>query len=180
MSEPWNEVIAFWKQAGSQKWFAKDDHFDAEIINRFSGMYEDTAAGVLDAWADDPKGCLALILVLDQFSRNMFRGDAKSFAADEKALEFARLAVSRKYGPHIDEDLRPFLFMPFMHSESMPNQEESVRLQEQGGAAENIDAAKWHLDIIRRFGRFPHRNAVLGRKTTEAEQLYLDDGGFKG
>jgi len=173
-------VNAFWKNAGEKKWFAKDDDFDAEIVSLFSSLYEDAASGKLDHWANDPQGSLALILLLDQFSRNMFRDDAKAFAADPKALDVARIAVEKGHDSKIDDQLRAFVYMPFMHSEAMDDQEESLRLQQKGGGPENIKAARWHLDIIRRFGRFPHRNPVLGRQMTDAEQRYLDEGGFKG
>lgn len=174
------EILDFWKHAGEKKWFAKDDNFDTEIKRRFLDLYEEAAAGALDHWADDPQSCLALIILLDQFPRNMFRNDPKAFAADPKALEIAQIALERNHAGKVDEQMRAFMFMPYMHSEALADQHESVRLQEVYGGPENVKAAKWHLDIIERFGRFPHRNPVLGRTMSEAEQAYLDDGGFKG
>jgi len=174
------EILDFWKEAGEGKWFAKDDSFDAEIKHRFLDLYVDAAAGSLDHWAEEPQSCLALIIVLDQFPRNMFRNDARAFAADKKALEIAQIALQKDHARKVDPQMRAFMFMPYMHSEQLADQRESVRLQEIHGGAENVKAAKWHLDIIERFGRFPHRNPVLGRTMSDAEQAYLDDGGFKG
>ncbi len=178
--EKWEDILNFWRSAGTEKWFAKNIDFDTEITNNFLGLYEDAAAGRLDHWASDPDGCLALIILLDQFSRNMFRNDPRAFAADEKALELARLAVERGYGEDVDPDLAAFMFMPFMHSEVLEDQETSVELQRKYGAEGNVKAALWHLEIIERFGRFPHRNPLLGRKMSQAEQAYLDGGGFAG
>ena len=174
------DVLNFWKTAGEKKWFAKNDDFDADIKREFLGLYEDAASGKYDHWAEEPDACLALIIVLDQFPRNMFRDDPKAFAADAKALEIAGFAKARNHGSKVDDDLGGFLFMPYMHSENIEDQHESVRLQKSFGGPENVKAAEWHLDIIRRFGRFPHRNPVLGRTMTQAEQEYLNEGGFKG
>lgn len=177
MTTPWEEVNRFWIEAGPKKWFQKNDDFDTEIKRKFEGMYEEAAAGSLDHWAADPQGCLALILLLDQFSRNMFRDTPKMFATDRKALELASLAIDKDYPQALPEDMRPFVAMPFMHSEDVTDQERSVELQRKLGGEENVKYAILHLDVIRRFGRFPHRNSILGRTTTPEEQAYLDDGG---
>lgn len=180
MTQTAKDVLDFWKKAGKEKWFDKDKNFDSEIISRFLETYELAASGGLDHWADDAQSCLALIIVLDQFPRNMFRNDPRAFAADPKALEIAAIARDRNYAPQTDKELQAFLFMPFMHSENLSDQKESVALQTAHGGPENVKAAKWHLEIIERFGRFPHRNPVLGRTMTDEEQVYLDEGGFKG
>lgn len=174
------EILTFWKEAGEEKWWKKNNDFDAEIIRRFKHVYDRAAAGELDHWAQNPDGCLALIIVLDQFPRNMFRNDPRAFAQDPKALRIAQIAVDEDHGPKVDPDLAAFLFMPFMHSEALADQDRSIELQKCFGGKGNVDAAIWHREIIEKFGRFPHRNPVLGREMTRDEQAYLDDGGFKG
>ncbi|MCB1384543.1 MAG: DUF924 domain-containing protein [Nitratireductor sp.] len=176
----WQPVIEFWRNAGMKKWFTRDDAFDAELAAKFLDLNEAAARGEHDGWANDAHACLALVLVLDQFSRNLFRGSAKAFSRDAKALQLARHAQARGFPAAIDGDLRFFYHMPFMHSESIADQLESLRLQYSEVGCEGISHAREHYDIIARFGRFPHRNGVLGRHTTPAEQAYLDGGGFKG
>ena len=180
MSTTPEEITNFWKEAGYEKWFIKDDAFDMTIRARFLKDVEAARNGELADWKDGPRGCLALILLLDQFTRNLFRGDSQAFAADGTARNFADLALKKDYATSIDSELRPFLFMPFMHSESIFDQRLSLKLQHIHGGPGNIKAAREHLEIIYRFGRFPHRNGVLQRHTTPAEQAYLEDGGFKG
>lgn len=174
------DITAFWRKAGPAKWFAKDDAFDAMIRDRFLGLYEEIAGGARKEWLDDPSSCLAYILVVDQFPRNMFRASARAFLADPLGIEAARLAAARPYAGSVDEILRPFLFMPLMHSERIGDQELSVLLQHAHGSPDNLKFARIHRDIIRRFGRFPHRNPVLGRFTTPAEKTFLEAGGFSG
>jgi uncharacterized protein (DUF924 family) len=172
-------VLAFWRAAGPDKWFEKDAGFDAEISSRFRGIYEAAAAGGL-AWDDNPQGALALLIVLDQFARNMFRGNARAFAADPLAREVAARAIARGFDQLVPTAERMFFYLPFEHSEKLADQERGVALNR---ATRDADAVKWaelHADIIRRFGRFPHRNAVLGRVTTAEEQTFLDSGGFAG
>jgi uncharacterized protein (DUF924 family) len=180
MSTKPEEITTFWKEAGYEKWFIKDDAFDMTIRDRFLKDVKAARNGELADWKDGPQGCLALILLLDQFTRNLFRGDSQAFAADGAARDLANLALKKDYATSIDSELRPFLFMPFMHSESIVDQRLSLKLQHMNGGPSNIKAAREHLEIICRFGRFPHRNGVLQRHTTPAEQAYLDDGGFKG
>lgn len=173
------EIVAFWRAAGPEKWFNKDAAFDAELRERFLAAHEAAAAGKLDGWEATAEGALALLLLLDQFSRNMFRNDARAFAADEKARGIAARALTRGFDAAIP-DLRSFFFLPFEHSEDMADQELALRLYKAAGDADGLKWAELHADIIRRFGRFPHRNAVLGRQTTPEEQAFLDEGGFAG
>ena len=174
------DVLAFWRAAGEKKWFAKDDAFDAEITTRFLPTYEAAAAGKLSDWEATPEGALALILVLDQFPRNMFRGDARAFAADAAARAVADRALARGFDGGVPRNERLFFYLPFEHSESMADQERCCGLFEALGEPDLLRWAELHADIIRRFGRFPHRNAVLGRTTTPAEKAYLDNDGFAG
>jgi uncharacterized protein (DUF924 family) len=174
------EVAAFWLDAGPERWFKKDDGFDAEIRRRFSTTHRAAAAGDLNAWADTSEGALALLLVLDQFSRNMFRGSAQSFAADPDALAVTKTAIARGFDAATPMPERQFFYLPLMHSENLGDQERCVALYR---ALNDPDLAKWaemHADIIQRFGRFPHRNALLGRSTTPEEQAFLESGGFAG
>ena len=173
------DVLAFWRDAGRDKWFKRDDAFDAEIREKFLATYEAAAAGKLSAWEDSAEDTLALILVLDQFPRNMFRGDARTFAADPLARAAANRALKRGYDQDLPVENRGFLFLPFMHSENLADQLRCVELYRAAGDAD-LKYAEEHRDIIRRFGRFPHRNAMLDRETTEEEQAFLAGGGFKG
>jgi uncharacterized protein (DUF924 family) len=175
-----NDVLAFWRAAGEKKWFAKDDAFDAEIRTRFLPTYEAAARGELADWEATPEGALALAIVLDQFPRNMFRGDARAFAADATARAVADRAIQRGFDAKVPVDERLFFYLPFEHSESMVDQERSCALVKTLGNADLLHWAELHADIIRRFGRFPHRNAVLGRATTPDEKAYLDNDGFAG
>jgi len=174
------EVLAFWRAAGRDKWFEKDEAFDGEIRLRFLATYEAAAAGRLVAWEDDPEGALALTIVLDQFPRNMFRGDARTYAADPLARAVADRAIGRAFDQRFPPFERRFFYLPYEHSENLADQERSVALCRAAGDEEGVKYAEIHADIIRRFGRFPHRNRVLGRTNTPAEQAFLDAGGFGG
>jgi uncharacterized protein (DUF924 family) len=174
------DVLAFWLGAGSDRWFKVDDAFDAAIRERFGTTYEDAAAGGLHAWEENPEGALALVLVLDQFPRNMFRGSARSYSADPLARAVAERAIAKGFDQQIAMPARGFFYLPFEHSEDMADQERSVALMRTTGDADLVKWAELHADIIRRFGRFPHRNAVLSRHTTAEEQAFLDAGGFDG
>lgn len=182
MSEPLTPetVVAFWRQAGPDKWFSKSDAFDAEIRSRFLPTYEAAAAGHLASWEDTPEGALALLLVLDQFPRNMFRADKRAFAADPLARQVADRAIARGFDQKFPPAERSFFYLPFEHSEQLADQERCIALFQAMGDAELLKWAELHTDIIRRFGRFPHRNAALGRTTTAEEQAFLDGGGFGG
>ena len=174
-------VLDFWFQRERKAWFAKDERFDAEIVSRFLPLYERAAAGGLTHWLQAPRSCLALVIVLDQFPRNMFRGSARAFAADPLALAAARTLVDRGWDKALTPDERMFAYLPFEHSESLADQERCLALmREIATTPETADLPQWaekHLDIIRRFGRFPHRNAALGRASTPEEIEFLKQPG---
>jgi uncharacterized protein (DUF924 family) len=176
-----HDVTAYWREAGSKKkWFSKDTAFDADFKARFEAVHHAAARGELDAWSADAEGALALVVLLDQFPRNAYRGSGHMFATDGKALATADAAIAAGLDRKFDPDLRSFFYMPFMHSESLAVQERSVLLCGSLDKADTLRFAIMHRDLIRRFGRFPHRNAALGRDTTPDERAYLDGGGFSG
>ncbi|KQT88100.1 DUF924 family protein [Aurantimonas sp. Leaf443] len=172
-------IVDFWREAGPERWFVKDSEFDETIRQRFGDLYERAAAGDLDDWAEEPTGALALVLLLDQFPRNLFRGSPQAFATDGKALSIAKAALERGDATTVGEDVNQFLAMPLMHSEDAVDQESCVAWMREIGE-ENLSFAEEHRDIVARFGRFPHRNAVLGRETTPEEAAFLAEGGFSG
>ena len=174
-----HDVLAFWRAAGPDKWYTKDAAFDDDIRTRFLATYEAAAARAL-AWDDTADGALALLIVLDQFPRNMFRGSARAFAADPLAREVAARAIARGFDREIAVPECSFFYLPFEHSEALADQERCTALNRASGDADALKWAELHADIIRRFGRFPHRNAVLGRTTTPEEQAFLDADGFAG
>ena len=187
-----DEVLAFWfgreDEPGygefREAWFRKDPEFDQQVQERFGLLYERAAAGELDGWREEARSCLALVICLDQFPRNMFRGDGRTHATDDKALETARYALERALDRELPPFQRVFVYMPFMHSESVEDQRRSVelfgRLAEKPGAPDLTSYAVGHMEIVERFGRFPHRNVILGRETTpeEAEFLQGPDSSF--
>jgi uncharacterized protein (DUF924 family) len=176
-----SDVLEYWESIGSKGWWMKDAELDANIGDRFGQLHNQACAGELDNWAETPDGALALIIVLDQFSRNMFRGSPKTFAQDPKALALAKEAIAKGFDKQANETLRFFFYLPFEHSEKFEEQERSLELFEEfNGEPEFMKAAREHHDIIKQFARFPHRNEVLGREITLEEQAYLDGGGFKG
>ena len=172
------EILAFWRDAGPDRWYRRDDEFDAEVCRRFLGLWQNAAAGELSAWETSDDGALALVIVLDQFPRNLFRDDGRTYASDSLAREVAHRAIDRGVDARIDPALREFLYLPLMHSEHLPDQLRCIELSRAAGHAENLKWAEHHADIIRLFGRFPHRNRLLGRSTTPDEQAFLDEGGF--
>ncbi|MBO0346744.1 DUF924 domain-containing protein [Roseibium sp. CAU 1637] len=172
------DVIDFWWAAGAPKWFARDDAFDAEIRTRFSEVMKLASEGKLSDWEATPHGTLALIILLDQFPRNVYRGDAKAFASDPDALRLARHACDNRFDIVFPKEVRAFFYLPFEHAEDMAAQDMSVDLCRRLGIQNYYHYALLHMDVIRRFGRFPHRNQVLGRDTTPEEAAYLKDGGF--
>jgi uncharacterized protein (DUF924 family) len=172
-------IVDFWRDLGPERWFVKDDELDETITQRFRDVYERAAQGEFDDWAQEPNGALALVILLDQFPRNMFRGTAQAFATDEKALAIAKAALQRGDQWHVGEDVNQFFAMPLMHSEDLADQEDCVRWMGEIGE-ENVPFAVEHRDIVARFGRFPHRNAILGRETTADETTFLEGGGFAG
>lgn len=172
-------VVEFWAEAGPARWFKKDAAFDDDFRARFATEHELAANGVLDDWANTAEGALALMILLDQYPRNSFRGSARMFATDGKALSVAKRAIAQGFDTAVDPALRSFVYLPFMHSEQLPDQDRALELYAPL-APEAQRFAILHRDIIVRFGRFPHRNAVLGRTTTVEEQAFLDSGGFAG
>ena len=173
-------VLAFWREAGPKKWFTKDSAFDEAIRARFLETYQAATAEKLSDWERTAEGALALAIVLDQFPRNMFRGDARTYAADALAREVAARALARGFDRQVPSPEWQFFYLPLEHSESLPDQERCCALFAAAGDPDLLKWAELHADIIRRFGRFPHRNAVLSRATTPDEQAFLDGDGFKG
>lgn len=171
-------VLAFWRDAGPDRWYARDDDFDAEVCGRYLGVWQAALGGELASWEDSDDGALALVIVLDQFPRNMFRGSPQTYASDPQARDVARRAIDRGVDARIDPALREFLYLPFMHSEELADQLRCIDLSRQAGLADSAKWAEHHAGIIRRFGRFPHRNGILGRATTPDERAFLDQGGF--
>jgi uncharacterized protein (DUF924 family) len=163
------EVVSFWREAGHDKWFAQDESFDQAIRSRFLATHEAGANGALAGWQETAEGALALVLLFDQFPRNMFRGTPRAFATD---------ALARGFDQATDPVLRQFFYLPFMHSEALIDQDRSMRLYEALGNAEQLRYATEHREVIQRFGRFPHRNRALGRETTAAEQAFLESDGL--
>ncbi|MCY4190720.1 MAG: DUF924 domain-containing protein [Rhodospirillaceae bacterium] len=177
MTRP-QDVLDFWLAPTTRKrWFDKDTVFDAEIRQRFENAYDDAAAGRLDGWMQDRDGALALVILLDQMPRNMFRDTPKAFATDPKAREITKHALARGFDLELEnEDHRMLFYLPLEHSEEMADQDQCVALvMERASGSEFPDYAKAHRDVIARFGRFPHRNVILGRPDTAEEEDYLKD-----
>ena len=173
-----SSVVAFWKEAGPDKWYAKDEAFDRAFRDAGRALHWAAARGELADWNETAEGALALMILLDQYPRNSYRGTGHQFATDGLGLAYARQAWMRGWPQTFDEDLRQFFVTPFEHSEVLADQDEGVRLA--AGMHEVLKYAHIHRDIIVRFGRFPHRNRALGRETTAEEQAFLDEGGFGG
>jgi uncharacterized protein (DUF924 family) len=183
VTESAREVIAFWRNAGPKAWFAKEAAFDSELRRRFLDLHMSASRGELADWGATAEGALGLLLLIDQFPRNMFRGSAHAFATDPLARSVAHAAIDRGFILEVAPSLRPFFALPFEHSEADADQAISVEIAERLAEQGDTDTLKWariHKDIIDRFGRFPHRNAALGRATTPQEQAFLDQGGFAG
>jgi uncharacterized protein (DUF924 family) len=174
------DVLGFWRSAGPKKWFTKSDAFDSAIRLKFEPVHQAAARGEYDAWAKSAEGALALLLLLDQFPRNLYRGSGHAFATDGKARAVARTAVAAGFPRQVEPELRQFFLLPFEHSEDLADQDLAVALATELDDADCLKWARIHRDIIAQFGRFPHRNAALGRETTAPEQAFLDDGGFSG
>ena len=176
-------IVAFWRDAGAAKWFAKDAAFDAQIVRRFEPAHHAAARGELSHWTATAEGALALLLLLDQFPRNIWRGSAHAFATDPLALSIAGAALRRAHDMAMDTALRAFFYLPFEHSEALSDQELCLKKCAALDAESGSDWSNWarvHRDIIVRFGRFPHRNACLGRTSTADEIAFLEQGGFSG
>ncbi len=174
-------VIGFWfDDAARKNWFRKSAHFDGHIAANFAGAHEAAIAGDLDHWMTSPTSALALVILLDQFSRNLHRDSAVAFAADPKARIVAKAAIDQEFDLGMKIPQRAFLYMPFMHSEEGDDQKRSLALYAPLAPEWDFAHAEVHADIINKFGRFPHRNDVLGRLSTAAEIEFLQNGGFKG
>lgn len=173
-------VLRFWfEESKPYQWFRRDDAFDAAIKARFGALYRAASEGRLEVWRAHPVYSLSLIILLDQFSRNLFRGDPRTFAQDDHALAVAREAITRRFDQLVHAKRRAFFYMPFMHAESLAVQGESVDLfKARLPSTMNVPFAIEHRDIVKRFGRFPHRNNVLGRTSTPDEIAFLKAGGF--
>lgn len=178
------EIIDFWLRHGPEAWFSASAELDREINEKYADLHIDACKRDLADWEATAEGALALLLLLDQFPRNLYRGSAHSYATDGLARAVARRALKKGLDKQVPDQLRPFFYLPFEHSESMDDQQLCIRLLEehrdQTGDEESLKWAILHKDIIEQFGRFPHRNEALGRDTTPAEQAYLDSDGFKG
>lgn len=179
-------VTGFWTQAGPPKWYRRDDAFDGELRARFEDLHHAAARGELQDWREDGQGALAFLLLTDQIPRNLYRGSAHAFATDGLALPAARLAVARGFDRLADGPIRQFFYLPFEHAEDPAVQAEGVALIEAYAAADpqtgadTLKYARIHAEVIARFGRFPHRNAALGRESTAEERDFLEGGGFRG
>ena len=172
-------VVRFWREAGPDMWFAKDPEFDRRFRERFLPTHEAASLGELHDWAKSADGALALAILLDQFPRNAFRGTPRMYATDGRARDIADAAVHAGYDRRLEDEMALFLYLPFAHSERLEDQDRAVAL-----AARLPEPApshsRRHREIIRRFGRFPHRNPILGRTMTADEQRYLEEGGYQG
>lgn len=174
-----SEIIAFWRDAGPSRWFARDDAFDAAFSARFMEAHHAAARRELEDWMASAEGALALLILLDQFPRNAFRGSAHAYATDALARHYAARMVEAGLDAQVEPGLRVFCYLPFEHSEAMADQERSVTLVRALGDAGYLRYAEAHRDAIARFGRFPQRNRALGRETTAAELAWLEEtGGF--
>lgn len=183
MSQPLcDDILNFWlNRVGPTGWYASSPALDEDIRRRFGRAVQAARAGAFDNWSAAPRSSLALLILLDQFSRNLYRGSGEAFSADPRARRIARLAVARGFDQRIAEPGRQFFFLPFEHSEAMADQNACVALMGARMPRTGRVSLPWaivHRDVIRRFGRFPHRNKALGRKTTPEEQAFLDNGGF--
>lgn len=173
------QVLEFWFETLTpEQWWVKNEDVDAEITSKFGSLYVQVSAEVPQDWLETPEGCLAAIIVLDQFPRNMFRNDARSYESDAKALALASETVSKGWDMKPEPHWRQFLYMPYQHSEELEVQIKSVELFEALGNEDNLDFAIKHKDIVERFGRFPHRNEMLGRESTPEEIEFLKAPGL--
>ena len=172
------EILNFWfKECKSEQWFKKNEDFDQMIKNRFSSAIENAIAGKLDSWEESETGCLALIILLDQFTRNVFRDTPRAFAGDKRALALSQLCCNKDYLNNPDVHRRHFMLMPMMHSENLAVQDASLPLFKKYASKKDYEYAEKHREIIARFGRFPHRNVILGRKSINEELEFLKQPG---
>jgi uncharacterized protein (DUF924 family) len=178
MTDGIREVLDFWfDEASKAHWFKPSAAFDQAVAEQLGMLHEHAAAGALDAWQASAEGCLALCILLDQAPRQLFRGQARAFATDPRARAIAERALDMGFDRQLPVDQRLFLYLPFMHSERLADQERCVALFGAEELRDRLSHAAEHADIVRRFGRFPHRNAALGRESTAEEEACLRDGG---
>lgn len=175
-----HEVIGFWTSAGETRWFTKSAAFDGELSVRFGSALAEAREGGFGRWAETPEGALGLVVLLDQFSRNIHRGSPLMFAGDMRALKVARQSVCKGFHQAMPANLARWFVLPFEHAEDLDAQWRGVGLFQVMGLNDMVPWARLHLDIIERFGRFPHRNPILGRRSTEEEAAFLAQGGFAG
>lgn len=177
-----DDVLSFWlDETGPKGWYEVSDALDAEITKRFEGVWQSAREGGHSLWLTYPAGVLAYLIVVDQFPRNMFRGEARAFATDHIALAVAKTAIWKGWDRRIDEPARQFFYLPMMHSENLCDQERCVRLMVERmpvSGENNLLHARAHREVIRQFGRFPYRNDALGRADTRAEGAYIANGGY--
>lgn len=170
-----DSIIQFWYSDEVRPlWFNSTDKFDQELHNNYISLYEAAYSGQLRHWEDSANGTLALIIILDQFPLNIFRGQARAFEAENEAQRLVHIAIQKNYHKDLAKEKLIFLFMPLMHSEKLSDQDLAVQLYGDAGLDENAKYANHHRDIVAKFGRFPHRNQILGRESTQAEQDYLN------
>ncbi|MGI9381012.1 MAG: DUF924 family protein, partial [Methyloligellaceae bacterium] len=174
------KIVNFWISAGPEKWFEKDTSFDLEIAEKFGDLVEPAVGGHLDDWLATAEGALGLILLLDQFPRNLYRDSDRAFQFDSKALAVSDEALSRNHDQAYQNPVRRFFYLPYMHSENLGHQDHCIELCTRANDEVGVKFAEIHADIIRKFGRFPHRNKVLGRSSSPEEIQFLEDGGFAG
>ncbi len=176
MTDQSKNVLDFWFSTRMHgKWFEKNDNIDAEIREKFLSLYEDACQDKFEDWKQQPQSALALTILFDQFPRNLFRGSQRSFESDGLARDMAAQALDHDFDRELVPEQRQFFYLPFMHSENLADQKRSIELYEKLGDKNGLDFARQHHDIIERFGRFPHRNQVLGRQTTPEEAEFLKD-----
>lgn len=167
-------ILTFWfNQLTPAQWWQKNAELDQRITQQFSSIHHQASSGELLSWRETARGCLAEVIILDQFSRNMFRGTPQSFAYDDMALGLAQEAIRRSLDQQLSLSERSFLYMPFMHSESLEIHQQALDLFAAPGLEQALDFEKQHFDIISRFGRYPHRNAILNRTSTDEEKEFL-------
>jgi len=176
------EVLSFWlDEVGPDGWYKSDETLDQSIRDRFQTTWDGAVEGRYGLWLTYPNGALAYIILMDQFPRNMFRDSGQAFSTDAEALAAAKAAIDKGWDLRIDEPARQFFYLPLMHSENLCDQDRCVRLMKDRmpeTGAENLKHARAHREVIRRFGRFPYRNAALSRNTTAPEQDFLSNGGY--
>ncbi len=181
MADP-EDILRFWlDEVGPEGWYRQDDALDTQCRDLFLEEWEAARESAHRSWLTWPRGTLAYVILVDQLPRNMFRDDARAYATDKMARAVAKKALEREWDLQVDEPARQFFYLPLMHSENLPDQERCVRLiltRMPRTGADNLRHAKAHREVIRRFGRFPHRNAELGRDSTTAERKFLEEGGY--